>query len=294
MLVPGMFRGRICQSVTRLQARCEAGTGPRKLIGRHEPVRGYAFAGRLMLCMMTGKSIHPAQGPGQPAVKPLPVPLTLWPVHQYGPDRRPCPWSPGHDIEHLDHSPLRRFSAAEDSNDFTVIPWRRAPGIATPDMPTRVAMTATIHGDRRRRQDRCAVDSVEDMKTSLEYHWRLGSMTMNGAALPVFAAFIVAAEEQGVAEAQLTGTSRTTSSRVHGPQYLYRRLPPCALSRTSSPLLRAALPGQPDLDIRLPHARSRRDEGGAGADPGQWQGSEDGAGQRPTMPLQAACHSSGP
>jgi methylmalonyl-CoA mutase len=32
------------------------------------------------------------------------------------------------------------------------------------------------------------------------------SMTMNGAALPVFAAFIVAAEEQGVAEAQLTGT----------------------------------------------------------------------------------------
>ena len=32
------------------------------------------------------------------------------------------------------------------------------------------------------------------------------SMTMNGAVLPVFAAFIVAAEEQGVTEAQLAGT----------------------------------------------------------------------------------------
>ncbi|MDQ7976889.1 methylmalonyl-CoA mutase [Paraburkholderia sp. SARCC-3016] len=54
-----------------------------------------------------------------------------------------------------------------------------------------------------------AIDTVEDMarlfadialvRTSV-------SMTMNGAVLPVLAAFIVAAEERGVAAAQLTGT----------------------------------------------------------------------------------------
>jgi methylmalonyl-CoA mutase len=54
-----------------------------------------------------------------------------------------------------------------------------------------------------------AIDSVEDMKRLFE-GIPLGrasvSMTMNGAVLPVLAAFIVAGEEQGVPSSALTGT----------------------------------------------------------------------------------------
>jgi methylmalonyl-CoA mutase len=54
-----------------------------------------------------------------------------------------------------------------------------------------------------------AIDSVEDMKILFD-GISLGevsvSMTMNGAVLPVMAAFIVAAEEQGVAQEKLSGT----------------------------------------------------------------------------------------
>jgi methylmalonyl-CoA mutase len=54
-----------------------------------------------------------------------------------------------------------------------------------------------------------AIDSVEDMKILFD-GIPLGemsvSMTMNGAVLPVMAAFIVAAEEQGVAQSALSGT----------------------------------------------------------------------------------------
>jgi len=54
-----------------------------------------------------------------------------------------------------------------------------------------------------------AIDSVEDMKVLFD-GIPLGttsvSMTMNGAVLPVLAAFVVAAEEQGVAADQLSGT----------------------------------------------------------------------------------------
>ncbi len=54
-----------------------------------------------------------------------------------------------------------------------------------------------------------AIDSVEDMKllfADIPLDRVSVSMTMNGAVLPVLAAFIVAAEEQGVGEAQLSGT----------------------------------------------------------------------------------------
>jgi methylmalonyl-CoA mutase len=54
-----------------------------------------------------------------------------------------------------------------------------------------------------------AIDSVEDMKILFD-GIPLGkvsvSMTMNGAVLPVLASFIVAAEEQGVSQAELSGT----------------------------------------------------------------------------------------
>jgi methylmalonyl-CoA mutase len=54
-----------------------------------------------------------------------------------------------------------------------------------------------------------AIDSVEDMKTlfdSIPLDKMSVSMTMNGAVLPILAGYIVAAEEQGVDQAKLSGT----------------------------------------------------------------------------------------
>src|SRR5581483_3498236 len=54
-----------------------------------------------------------------------------------------------------------------------------------------------------------AIDSVEDMKIlfdGIPLDKMSVSMTMNGAVLPVLAAFIVAGEEQGVAQEKLSGT----------------------------------------------------------------------------------------
>ncbi|MEW6259756.1 MAG: methylmalonyl-CoA mutase [Thermodesulfobacteriota bacterium] len=54
-----------------------------------------------------------------------------------------------------------------------------------------------------------AIDSVEDMKIlfdQIPLDEMSVSMTMNGAVLPIMAGYIVAAEEQGVKQEQLTGT----------------------------------------------------------------------------------------
>ncbi len=54
-----------------------------------------------------------------------------------------------------------------------------------------------------------AIDSVEDMKIlfdGIPLDQMSVSMTMNGAVLPILASYIVAAEEQGVDQAQLSGT----------------------------------------------------------------------------------------
>jgi methylmalonyl-CoA mutase len=54
-----------------------------------------------------------------------------------------------------------------------------------------------------------AIDTVEDMKIlfdGIPLERISVSMTMNGAVLPVMAMFVVAAEEQGVSQAQLSGT----------------------------------------------------------------------------------------
>ena len=93
-------------------------------------------------------------------------------------------------------------------------------------------------------------------------------MTMNGAVLPVLACYIVAAEEQGVRAGQARqGRSRTTSSRSSrsATPTSIRPRPRCGSSPTSSPIARTNMPQlQLDLDLRLSHARGRRD-GGAGA-----------------------------
>src|SRR3546814_9666828 len=54
-----------------------------------------------------------------------------------------------------------------------------------------------------------AIDSVEDMKilfNGIPLEKMSVSMTMNGAVLPVLACFVVAGEEQGVSQDQLSGT----------------------------------------------------------------------------------------
>ena len=54
-----------------------------------------------------------------------------------------------------------------------------------------------------------AIDTVEDMKVlfdGIPLDQMSGSMTMNGAVLPIMAMYIVAAEEQGVSPQQLSGT----------------------------------------------------------------------------------------
>jgi methylmalonyl-CoA mutase len=104
------------------------------------------------------------------------------------------------------------FSTAEDSNDF----YRKSLGAGGQgisvafDLPTHRGYDSDhprVTGDVGKTG--VAVDSVEDMKilfNGIPLDKVSVSMTMNGAALPVFAAFIVAAEEQGVAADKLTGT----------------------------------------------------------------------------------------
>ena len=104
------------------------------------------------------------------------------------------------------------FSTAEESNAF----YREA--LAAGAHGVSVAFDLATHrgydsDDPRVAGDvgmaGVAVDTVEDMKL-LFADIPLGkvsvSMTMNGAVLPVLAGYIVAAEEQGVAQDELTGT----------------------------------------------------------------------------------------
>ena len=104
------------------------------------------------------------------------------------------------------------FSTAEDSNAF----YRR--NLAAGQKGLSVAFDLATHRGYDSDHPRVvgdvgkagvAIDSVEDMKILFD-GIPLGemsvSMTMNGAVLPVMAFYIVAAEEQGVPHAQLTGT----------------------------------------------------------------------------------------
>jgi methylmalonyl-CoA mutase len=104
------------------------------------------------------------------------------------------------------------FSTAEESNAF----YRRA--LAGGQKGLSVAFDLATHrgydSDHPRvsgdvGQAGVAIDSVEDMKRlfdGIPLDKMSVSMTMNGAVLPVLAGYIVAAEEQGVDKAQLSGT----------------------------------------------------------------------------------------
>ena len=104
------------------------------------------------------------------------------------------------------------FSTAEESNAF----YRR--NLAAGQKGLSVAFDLPTHRGYDSDNERVigdvgkagvAIDSVEDMKRLFEgipLDKMSVSMTMNGAVLPIMAFYIVAAEEQGVAPAQLAGT----------------------------------------------------------------------------------------
>jgi methylmalonyl-CoA mutase len=104
------------------------------------------------------------------------------------------------------------FSTAEESNKF----YRE--NLKAGQMGLSVAFDLATHRGYDSDHPRVigdvgkagvAIDSVEDMKIlfdGIPLDQMSVSMTMNGAVLPVLAGYIVAAEEQGVAGAQLSGT----------------------------------------------------------------------------------------
>ena len=104
------------------------------------------------------------------------------------------------------------FSTAEESNAF----YRK--GLAGGGQGVSVAFDLATHRGYDSDHPRVtgdvgkagvAIDSVEDMKIlfdSIPLDKVSVSMTMNGAVLPVLAGYVVAAEEQGVTQDQLSGT----------------------------------------------------------------------------------------
>jgi len=104
------------------------------------------------------------------------------------------------------------FSTAEESNAF----YRK--NLANGQKGLSVAFDLATHrgydSDHKRvvgdvGKAGVAIDSVEDMKIlfdQIPLDQMSVSMTMNGAVLPILAAYVVAAEEQGVKQKQLSGT----------------------------------------------------------------------------------------
>jgi len=104
------------------------------------------------------------------------------------------------------------FSTAEESNAF----YRKA--LAGGQKGLSVAFDLATHRGYDSDHPRVvgdvgkagvAIDSVEDMKIlfdKIPLDEMSVSMTMNGAVIPIMAAFIVAGEEQGVATEKLSGT----------------------------------------------------------------------------------------
>ena len=104
------------------------------------------------------------------------------------------------------------FATARESNDF----YRK--NLAAGQTGLSVAFDLATHRGYDSDHPRVAgdvgkagvaIDSVEDMKilfNQIPLDKVTVSMTMNGAVLPILAGYIVAAEEQGVAQSQLAGT----------------------------------------------------------------------------------------
>ncbi len=162
------------------------------------------------------------------------------------------------------------FSTAEESNAFYKA------NLAAGQQGLSVAFDLATHRGYDSDHERVtgdvgkagvAIDSVEDMKILFD-DIPLGdvsvSMTMNGAVIPVLASFIVAGEEQGVDRADLAGTIQNDILKEFMVRntYIY---PPDAEHAPRRRHHRVHGEGdaevQLDLDLRLPHAGSRSDDG---------------------------------
>jgi methylmalonyl-CoA mutase len=153
-----------------------------------------------------GIAVHPAYGPADvsgldfPAGYPGLAPFVRGP---YPTMYRTNPWT------------IRQyagFSTAEDSNAF----YRR--NLAAGQKGLSVAFDLATHRGYDSDHPRVsgdvgmagvAIDSILDMRTlfsGIPLDEMSVSMTMNGAVLPILALYIVAAEEQGVPPAKLSGT----------------------------------------------------------------------------------------
>ncbi len=139
----------------------------------------------------------------------------LHPLEQFGPGIAPFKGGPYASMYTIRPWTIRQyagFSTAAASNAF----YRR--NLAAGQKGLSVAFDLATHRGYDSDHPRVtgdvgkagvAIDSVEDMKVlfdQIPLDQMSVSMTMNGAVLPIMAFYIVAAEEQGVAPAQLSGT----------------------------------------------------------------------------------------
>ena len=171
------------------------------------------------------------------------------------------------------------FSTAEDSNAF----YRR--NLAAGQMGLSVAFDLATHRGYDSDHPRVsgdvgmagvAIDSILDMRTlfsGIPLDRMSVSMTMNGAVLPVLALYIVAAEEQGVPHAKLSGTIQNDILKEFMVRntYIY---PPAASMRDHLGHLRLHRDRdaqvQLHLHLGLPHAGGRGvGRPGAGLHPGR-------------------------
>jgi methylmalonyl-CoA mutase len=127
------------------------------------------------------------------------------------------------------------FSTAQESNSF----YRR--NLASGQKGLSVAFDLATHRGYDSDHERVkgdvgkagvAIDTVEDMKIlfdQIPLDQMSVSMTMNGAVLPVMAFYIVAAEEQGVAPAALTGTIQNDILKEFMVRNTYIYPPPASM-----------------------------------------------------------------
>ena len=118
------------------------------------------------------------------------------------------------------------FSTAEESNAFTEEILLGTKGLSVAfDLATHRGYDSDhprVVGDVGKAG--VAIDSVEDMKilfNEIPLDQISVSMTMNGAVLPILAFYIVAAEEQGVSQEQLSGTIQNDILKEFMVKYLH-------------------------------------------------------------------------
>ena len=162
------------------------------------------------------------------------------------------------------------FSTAEDSNAF----YRR--NLAAGQKGLSIAFDLATHRGYDSDHPRVAgdvgmagvaIDSIYDMRTlfaGIPLDQMSVSMTMNGAVLPMLALYIVAAEEQGVPHAKLSGTIQNDILKEFMVRntYIYPPAPSIRIISDIFAYTSAEMPKFNSISVsRLSHAGSRRDAG---------------------------------